>query len=47
MNDGTGDFQALGALAGFVGGAVHPFLLGLTCVGVALWHGYRRPSATG
>ncbi|MFI6740327.1 DUF998 domain-containing protein [Nonomuraea sp. NPDC050451] len=95
MNDGTGDFHALGALAGFVGanvlaialgsmhrrvglslklgrtlvtvgviglvsmvayfadlisganvlvglierGAVHPFLLGLSCAGVAIWHG--------
>ncbi|MFC6084668.1 DUF998 domain-containing protein [Sphaerisporangium aureirubrum] len=102
MNDGTGDFHALGALAGFVGGnvlaialgsmrrrvglslrlgrtlvtvgviglvsmvayfadlisganvlvgliergAVHPFLLGLSCAGVALWHGCSRPSAT-
>lgn len=103
MTDGTGDFHALGALAGFIGGnvlaialgsmhrrvglslklgrtlvtvgviglvsmvayfadlisganvlvgliergAVHPFLLGLSCAGVSIWHGCSRPSATG
>ncbi|MFG1615952.1 DUF998 domain-containing protein [Nonomuraea wenchangensis] len=103
MNDGTGDFHALGALAGFIGGnvlaivlgsmhgrvrlslrlgrtlvavgviglvsmvayfadvisganvlvgliergAVHPFLIGLTCAGVSIWRGRSRPSATG
>ncbi|MEV4176943.1 DUF998 domain-containing protein [Nonomuraea sp. NPDC049709] len=103
MNDGTGDFHALGAWAGFIGanvlaimlggmhrrvglspkigrtlvtvgviglvstvayfadvisganvlvglierGAVHPFLLGLGCAGVSIWHGRSRPSATG